>query len=201
MKRTGRLGRQRWWLWAAVMAVFAINTTKLLADDEERMPAARFATFVARLLTYDNNLKTRAGKKVVLAVLFAPGAPASSAEGTEMASAIQTLELTRILDRPVKTLSLAVTDANALEKSVRTQGIVAFIVSRGLEKQQALIKSVSIKAKVITIGTASSQARAGLSVAVYLKNGKSKILVNVSESKAEGAAFSGDLMRWLEVIP
>jgi hypothetical protein len=170
------------------------------ANGEAPMPPARFATFLARMLAYDTNLTARSGKRVVVAVLY-DGADAGSTEaGTAMAAAIKTFELMRILDLPVETHSLAVTSVADLDQAVEKFGIGTFIVCPGSDKQRALIKSVSEKRKVVTVGRASEQVRAGLSIAVYLENGKSKILVNLPASRREGAAFSSDLLRLSEVI-
>jgi len=167
---------------------------------EEKMPAARFATFLARMLTYDNNLKERAGARLSIAVLYDGKNPASVAQGTEMSAALKNLELVRIADLPVNTLSLPFTDASELEQAVVSNSIAAFVISDGLEKQFAQIKKVSEKSKIITVGTSGTQVRAGCTIAVYLDSGKSKILVNLPSSRSEGIAFTSDLLGLAEVI-
>ena len=180
--------------------VVGLAVSNVHAGGEEKMPGPRFATFLARMLTYDSHLKKRAGGKLTIAVLYDGKSPASTAQGTELGTALKNLELVRILDLPVETLGIAVTDASELEKAVQSAGLDAFVVCDGLEKQNALIRKVSEKGKLITIGTSSSQVRAGLSIAVYLENGKSKILVNLPASRSEGVAFSGELLGLAEVI-
>ncbi len=181
-----------------IILFFLVRTAN--ASDEEKMPAPRLATFFGRLLAYDTNLKDRAKGRIDIAVLYRRGGT-SPEDLAAMTNALQTLELTRILDLPVKTYSVAVTNLAELEKAVELHGIDAFIVSPGLEGQTALITQVSERRKVIALGLASAQARAGFAVAVYLENKKSKILVNLSASKLKGAAFSSDLLRLSEVIP
>jgi hypothetical protein len=188
------------WLGATLIIVFLANIPRAAAEDEACMPAARFASFLARLLSYDESLRKRAGKKVVIAALSAQEDGVLPADRAEMQSAIKTLELAKILDLPVETTIIPLTNAEALERSVRSQGIAVFVVGRGLEKRQAMIKSVSTKAKVLTVGTSSAQARSGLSVAIYVKDGKSKILVNLSAIKAEGTHLRGDLVSLLDLI-
>ncbi len=165
------------------------------------MPPARFATFLQSLLAYDANLKGHAGKRVDLAVLYDDADPSSRAEGTALADALKTLELTRIVDLPVATSRIAVTDARALEVAVAARGIDVFVVTSGLVNHLAAIEQVSRKAKVVTVATTSAPVRAGLSIAVYLANGKSKILVNLAASRAEAAPLSSELLGLSEVIP
>jgi hypothetical protein len=180
--------------------MIALAAGSARAGSEEKMPAARFATFLARMLTYDTNLKKRTGEKVVIAVLCDEERQASVVAGSELANELKNLELIKILDLPVETHRIAVTGAAKLEEAVQMHGISAFVVGDGLEKQQALITKVSKKRKIMTIGTSSGQVRAGLTIAVYLDQGKSKILVNLRASKSEGVAFSSDILRLAEVF-
>jgi len=180
--------------------VAALAAQTAYAGGEEKMPGPRFATFLARMLTYDSNLKKRAGGKLSIAVLYDGKSPASTTQGTELATALKNLELARILDLPVETLAIAVTEAAELEKAAQSQGLDAFVVCDGLEKQNAWIRKVSEKGKILTVGTSSTQVRAGISIAVYLENGKSKILVNLPASRNEGVAFGGELLGLAEVI-
>jgi hypothetical protein len=152
------------------------------------------------LLTYDANLKGRAGGKLTIAVLYDGKDATSAARGTELLNALKNLELIKILDLPVETFGLAVTNDLELEKAVKSRGIGAFVVGEGLAKRYEAIKKVSEKAKLITVGTSSAQVRAGMVIAVYLEQGKSKILVNLRASKNQGVAFSPDLLGLSEVI-
>jgi hypothetical protein len=173
----------------------------LVARAEEKMPAPRFASFVARLLTYDTTLKGRAGDSVAIAVLCRRGNPAGLRESMELARALKNLELATILDLPVKTLSLPLDDTAELERAVDKRGIDAFVVCAAVPGDDADLKRIAERKKVITIGTTGAQVRAGLAVTVYLEDGKSKILVNHGASKRQGAVLSSDLLRLSEVIP
>lgn len=182
------------------IAILLVGTGRASSKHEEAMPAARFATFLARLLAYDANLKARVGERVDIAVLY-DGADAASAQcGSAMAAATKTLELTRIFDRPVATQGLPLIGEGDLDKAVLAHGLDTFIVCQGLGKQLPWIKTVSGQRKVVSVGVSSEQVRAGLSIAVYLETGKSKILVNLPASKKEGVMFSSDLLRLSEVI-
>jgi hypothetical protein len=194
-----RLGRGFLFL-AIAVCLLALVAGAVRADGEEKMPVPRSTTFLARLLTYDTNLKNRAAGKLTIAVLYEGKNPASASQGAELATALKNLELVRILDLPVETLGMAFTDASELEKAVRRIGVDVLVVGDGLEKQNAPIKKVTEKAKIITIGTSSSQVRAGLSIAAYLENEKSKIMVNLPASRREGAILSSDLLGLAEVI-
>lgn len=168
---------------------------------EEKLPAPRYALFVGRLLAYDTNLKSRAGDRVDIAILYERGNVVATQKAEEMALAMKAIELTTIGDLPVKTCSIAVTDEAALEQAVISRGIDAFVVMAGLEEQTTFIKRVSEARKVITVGNTSAEVHAGLSISIFLEDGKSRILVGLRASRKEGARFSSDLLRLSEVIP
>ena len=170
------------------------------ASGEEKMPAPRFASFLARILTYDANLKKRAGQRLTIAVLYEGNDPISVAEGSELAAALKNLELVKILDLPVDAIGVAFTDASTLEKAVRSQGVDVFVVGSGLHNKTALIKKISEKGKVLTIGISSGQVLAGVSIAAFFDNGKSKIMVNLPASKREGVAFGAELLGLAEGV-
>ena len=187
---------------AATMAVSLLLAASgpAASATEQAMPAARFATFLARLLAYDAHFKRRVGGSVDIAVLYDGADPASTRFGVAMTAATKTLELTRILDRPVVTRSLPITTQADLDKAVLQYGLDTLIVCPGLDKQHRWIKAVSEQRKAVTVGVSSAQVRSGLAIAVYLDDGKSKIMVNLPASKKEGVMFSSDLLGLSEVI-
>jgi hypothetical protein len=185
----------------ALLATMTLLAGRSLADGEEKMPSARFAAILGRLLTYDSNLKARAGNSIGIAVLYRRNHVESQSEANETARHVGALESTEMLELPVKTYKIAFDDEAGLEKAVASYGLDVFIVSGGMAEQMAIVKNVGTRRKIITIGKESAQARNGLSVAIFVADGKSKILVNLGASKKAGANFTPELLRLCEVIP
>jgi hypothetical protein len=186
---------------AALVATLLFESGKhAMADDEAPMPPARLATFLARLLAYDSNLKARAKGGVGIAVLYNGQDKASATAGEAMTAAVKTLELTRILDLPIAVYGVPADSVQGLTEVVQSRGIDTIIVAAGLVEQQPWILSVSEKNSALTVGLTSAQVRSGIAVGIYLESGKSKILINLPASKRARAAFSADLLRLSEVI-
>ena len=196
-----RTGRLRALASAALVATLLFESGKQsMANDEASMPPARLATFLARLLAYDSNLKARARGSVGIAVLYRGQDKAAASAGEAMTAAVKTLELTRILDLPIAVYGVPADSAQALTEVIQSRGIDTVIVCSQLVEQQPWILSVSEKNSAITVGLTSAQVRSGIAVGVYLESGKSKILINLPASKRAHAAFSPDLLRLSEVI-
>ena len=189
------------WLCLVVAMLHAfLLFMSVLVDDVKKMPTARFAAIIARMLTYDTSLPGRAGASIDIAVLYRSGDAESTSEASDTAAMIRTLTKNGIGSLQVKTYSLAFADAAKLDRDAMSYGIDVFIVADALAEQIAAIKQVSTRRKITSIGRSSAQVRRGLAVALYQLDGKSKILVNLEVSKREGAAFSSDLLRLCEVI-
>ena len=56
------------------------------------------------------------------------------------------------------------------------------------------------KRHVITVGSREDYVKRGVSLGVFLASGRPTIMVNLSASRSEGAAFSSDLLRLATVI-
>jgi len=193
------LGRR--WCWAALLCVVGLSVTSSFAANEERMPSARFAAILGRLLTYDGSLKILAGGGIGIAVLHRRGNAQSLAEANEAFEQIRAFEGGNTLELPVKVYKLAFDGEADLEKAAATYGLNVFVVTGGITDQTEIIRRVSARRKIITIGIDAVQARRGLSVAIYVSEGKSKILVNLSACKREGTAFDSALLGMCEIIP
>jgi hypothetical protein len=164
----------------------------------EQVAPEKQAVIIARALAYDDHLRSRAGDSLVLAVLFKPGSGEAAADA--MVHAFKPLEGVKVQSLPIKIIKLAVTGKDALHAAVTSQGIDALYVCPGLEAEQAAIREESRRAHVLTIASKEEQLTAGLSLGVFVFEGKTTITVNLPASREEGAAFSSELLHLARVI-
>jgi hypothetical protein len=158
------------------------------------------AVILARALAYDDNLRARAGDALVVAVLFKPGAGGSESTADIMVRAFKALEGVKVQNLPLRVVKLAYSGKDALHAAVSSQGIDAIYVCPGLEPDQGGIREESRRDHVLTIAAREEQLTAGLSLGVFIFDGKTTITVNLPSSKEEGAAFSSELLRLARVI-
>lgn len=156
------------------------------------------AVIIARALAYDDNLRGRAGDSLVVAVLFKPGAGDAAADA--MMRAFKALEGVKVQTLPLRVVKLAFAGKDSLHTAVAGQGIDALYVCPGLEGEQSAIRDESKRDHVLTIAAKEEQLTAGLSLGVFVYDGKTTITVNLPASKDEGAAFSSELLRLARVI-
>jgi hypothetical protein len=158
------------------------------------------AVILARALAYDDNLHARAGESLVIAVLFKPGQGSSENAADAVVRAFKGIEGVKVQNLPLHVVKLAYSGKDALHAAIGSQGIDALYVSPGLEGDQGGIRDESHRSHVLTIASKEEQLNAGLSLGVFLFDGKTTITVNLPASKEEGAAFSSELLRLARVI-
>jgi hypothetical protein len=158
------------------------------------------AVILARALAYDDNLRTRAGDSLVVAVIFKAGQGASESAADTMVRAFKAIEGVKVQNLPLRVVKLAYSGKDALHAAVSGQGIDAVYVCPGLESDQGSIREVSRRDHILTIASREDQLNSGLSLGVFAFDGKTTITVNLSASKDEGAAFSSELLRLARVV-
>ena len=187
-------------LWGIAILVVLFCTQVSAQSQPELLVRERQAKTLARALAYDENLPSRAGKKVVLAVLYKFGNPASEKEAAESFAQFAKLESYRLLGLPFHSVKLAFTNAEVLDEAVGGQGIVALYVCPGMEDEIGNIKRISRKHKTTTIASREEQVTAGLTLGVFTIDRNLTVFVNLPVSREEGARFSSDLLRLAKVI-
>lgn len=164
------------------------------------IPPDRQALILTRALSYDNNLRSRAGDTVVVAVLYRSGNGGSEAMADAAFKAFKALENVKIQDLPFRAVKVPFSSKESLKAAIGAQGIDALYACVGLEGDVGAIKEVSHKDHVLSIGAREEFVQGGLSLGVFLTDGKATITVNLQSSRDEGAALSSELLRLARVL-
>jgi hypothetical protein len=169
-----------------------------LADDAPVQ--AKRAAILARALAYDNGMASRAGSRVVLAILYRKGDTASEGQANDEIKAFRPLEGIKIVGLPFHVMSAAYGGPAGLEGLIDREGADAFFLCDGLTAEIPTIRQLGRKRKVITAGTSETDVRAGLSLAVVNDDNRLQVVLNLDESRKQGAEFASDLLRVARVI-
>jgi hypothetical protein len=168
--------------------------------DAGELPAAKQAIFLARVIAYDANLKARAGPAVNIAILAKKGDTEAEKAADAVMGAFAPLEAATVLGLPVKVTRLGFTGREALDKSIREGGIDTLYVCGGLDSYLADVRAVARSRKVLTMASREVHLKQGLSLGVFLVDGKNTIMVNLDASREEGVAFGPELLRLATVV-
>jgi hypothetical protein len=176
----------------------AVSVTVSPVDDATAFK--RRAFIITRALAYDTRLAVRSGDTVVLLVLAKKGNVASEEMCAVAELAFKPLHAVKIAGLPFRAISAPFSGAAPLEALIDKEGVDAVLLCDGLAADIPVIKALSHRRKVLTLGVLQEQVQAGVSVAVIDENGRMQVVVNLAESREEGAAFGSDLLRIARVV-
>lgn len=160
--------------------------------------ASRLAPVVARILSYERTLPTRAGGSVDVYVVFANGNGGSEAEARAYAGALARIAGSTIQGLPLRVTSGAYTPGGFA--SALGSGVDVVVVCSGLEAQIGAITQASRARQVLTVGLVRAHVEQATSLAVLIEDGRPKIVAHLGHARAEGMQFSSQLLRLSEVL-
>jgi hypothetical protein len=155
---------------------------------------------LTRALAYDENLAQRAGDEFVVAVLSRAANAGADPTADAATKAFKNMGGVKIHGLPVRAIHLSYSSASTLAAAVDGEGIDALYVCPGLDADLTAVLEVSRRKKVITMASREEQVNKGVALGVFNVDNRPTIFVNLGSSKAEGAAFSSDLLRLAKVI-
>jgi hypothetical protein len=171
-----------------------------IASAQQDVPPERQVLILARALSYDDDIKSRVGDDVHLAIVSKPGNSTSEQMAAVMQKAFRGISSVKVQGLPLRLSALVFSSGSALASAVSSQGIDVLYVCAGLEADLPAIIEVSRKSRALSIGSREDHMVRGLALGVLPVEGKPTIIVNLGAAKAEGAAFSSDLLRLAKVI-
>ena len=169
------------------------------AQEDLRL-AGRRATILARILSYDANLVSRAGSSVDVALLFKRGDKDSEQTAELIRAGFDAIRSAKVGGLGLTIQAVAFQSGPQLDELIVRRGIDAVVLVGGLDAEIGTIKQVTRRRLVLSMGNDESQVSKGISVALVEEDAKLTIYVNLSQSKEEGVSFSPDMLRLAKVI-
>lgn len=152
-----------------------------------------------KALTYDRNLKSRAGEQVRIAVLVPSKGGRGAAE--DLQTAVGALPDRTVNGLPVSFREISVNDEATLDRALGEGRWAAAYVLPGFGREELeQIKRVCQSRHVLAVAASVEEVERGLAFAVGVREGKPQIVVNLPGSKACGSEFDLALLRVSRVI-
>ena len=183
---------------AAALAAFVAMASgaHAAAPADVPVPARLQAQLFAKILGFDRNLDSRAGRTVVIGVLHQRGYRPSLDAGDEIQAAIAALPAGEL------TLRVVMLDADAadLDALLDAQSLAVLYVTplRALEVET--VAAAARRRSIRTLTGVPAYVRRGLSIGLGLRDGRPEILVNLEAARAEGANYSSQLLTLVRVV-
>jgi hypothetical protein len=166
----------------------------------QEVPPERQVLILGRALAYDDEIKNRAGDDVTIAVLAKTGNPASETLAATMLKAFRGIGGVKVQGLGLKFTQLGFSNGPTLQASLASSNVDVLYVCAGLEGDLPAVIEATRKRRIVSIGSRPEHVDRGVALGVFQVDGKPTIVVNLPAAKAEGSAFSSDLLRLAKVI-
>jgi hypothetical protein len=153
-----------------------------------------------KILSYDRQLRPRAGKVLVLAVLYKAGSRASEGDKAVMTSAFSRLAARATVQGLTPQILALPYRADDLPEQLKQGRVAALYVADDLEREVPHIAQVSAALRIPTLSGRRRYAQLGLATAVEDRNGKRTIVVNIAAAKSCGMVLASNLLRLAEIL-
>jgi len=178
---------------AALVALSMILGAAVLAD----APAPQQATLLLRILAFDRKLAARAAGSVTVAIIYKEGTARSETAMSQLAAALEeAARKNTVAGLPVKVARVPF--SAHLEADL--QGASAAYLCPGLEDSLSAIVRATQARKALTFSSSEEYLAEGTSIALVTRETKLAIVVNLPNSRGEGADLDSNLLRIAEVI-
>jgi hypothetical protein len=181
---------------ALLILVVSLGALPALAQDVQ---PAQQVTILARALAYDRDIKTDAGERIDIVVVHRLGhATAQPAE--KIATAFKTLERNTIAGLPIRVTTIGYGTVSELDAQLKAAGADVLYIPPGLDEDVDSIVNVARTRKVTTLAGKRGYLDRGAALGVFVVGDRPSIFVNVEAAKAEGAAFSSELLKIAQTL-
>lgn len=157
-------------------------------------------TLLAKVLTYDRNLRSRAGSELVIAVVYQESHPASNAARHALERAYEASRFQAINTIPIRFVSLALGNPDDLESKLREKQVdVVYLAPLRAVAPDAIARAAT-RAGALTVTGVPEYVSRGAAVGFGLEAGRPKVLIDADLAREQGADFSSRLLAMAELV-
>ena len=164
------------------------------------MPAAMQASLFTKIMTFDRNLKARAGRELKIGVLYQKKVRSSLEAQEEFLRAMCGDPGRRIDGLALKCVAIEWTSALEVDAAVMREGIRVLYVAPLRAVAIDDIVAISRVRKITTLTGVPEFVEKGIALGIALRAERPLILVHLAASRAEGADFNSQLLKLARVL-
>jgi hypothetical protein len=184
-------------VWFVVVVAASIAAPSRARAQEMDVAPAIQLPILAKVISFDRQLRTRAPDGPTVGVVFQSGNRASVLAKDE---AIRTLNAMREGDGPrIKTVAIDL-DHDRLEDALSTNGVTTLYVTPLRATDIGALAARAREGHVTTMTGVPRYVAQGLGVGVGQRGGRPKILINLEACRLEGADFGAELLKLAEIV-
>ncbi len=197
--RRGVPRRRRLGLGAALL-LSGITLGAPAAAQQLSSPIAEQYSMLARIMTYDRNLKVRAGDTLVVGILYQGWYAPSLDARNQLGRAIDQSPFKRIRGLPVRYVSIDIGNALPSSNELTSHDIDVLYITPVSGTDIRAIATLCREAGMTSVTGVSEYVEQGVAIGITAGALQPTITVHLPAAKAEGADFSSQLLKLAQVI-
>jgi YfiR/HmsC-like len=174
----------------AVCAATVGETSAGAADDDARI--------LLRALSFDRALATRAGREVVISVVYDARASGSERERDGRVLAFRKLSVRTIAGLPMRVTWSDCSPSKSMDDALRDVDIV--YLTSGAKECVRTVTAVTRRLRIASLASERALVELGVTIGVTMDGARPRLLVNLKASKAEGLDLASQMLQLAEVI-
>jgi hypothetical protein len=168
------------------------------AAEDVRVPIELQAKLLAKVATFDRNMASRAGEKVVIVVARLPDDPESGRAAARLQ--LNLSQLRRITDKPVDVRTIDFANAADLARACKSAGAAIVYLTPGMQSALTNIASALDGMSILSVSAVAEHVTDGAVLAFGLSEGKPKILIHLGRAKRQNVDFKASILRLAQVV-
>jgi hypothetical protein len=153
-----------------------------------------------KVLTYDRNFETKAGKELAIGIVYDPSNSDSAKATTELGSALFQLGGKTVKKLPIKYYTIEYTGNPDLERFAKQKGISVLYIAPGNARNLSNILQLSQELHLTTTTGVPDYVRRGAAVGLARAQDRPQILINLQTTRLEGTEFDAAFLRLATII-
>jgi YfiR/HmsC-like len=182
---------------ARIWLVLCLGSLSLAHAEDVAVPLPMQVQLFSSVVDYDKGFAERAKGKVKIVLLTSKN-PDSGRAATQVQAALG--RLTQIGGQPHEESTVRFESGAALANLCRSNGISAVFLMPGFQSEIADIKHSLEGVNVLSVATIGSYVQQGVVLGFDVISGKPKLLVNLTQARAQKVAFKAELLKMVKVI-
>lgn len=183
---------------SALVAVSLLCGARLSSAEDLALPAEIEARLSARAASYERTLSSRAGKKVVIAIVMR----ASDQDSVRAASQLDTAfrDVGPINNLEHEDFVVPWKDGPTLRDVCAQRNVSIVFFAPGLDRELDAALNAIQPLRALTVAGALSYVKRGVILGFDLVSGRPKLVINLAMARKQGLDFRAELLRLVTVV-
>lgn len=184
----------------AFLLVLAALPPRSAPGEEMALAAELQVPLLLKILTYDRNLETKAGKELAIGIVYDPADRDSAAATDQIGSTLFKFASKTVKALPIKYYTIEYSTPADLERFVKERRVSVLYVAPGNSKNLASLLKIAQDLHLTSATGVPDYVRKGVAVGIGVVQDRPQILINLASSKAEGSDFDASLLRIATIL-